>query len=261
MKYVLPKHLISAGISALGLTFAIQAPAALVGVDNVHGATANSILASGSQFDSFRATLIAAGHTIVPLNSFSAASLSGLDTVILATGYTGNIYSASDRAAIQSFTQGAVFTSDKSMFSDNGEGADTPITFGGNQQLLRNIVDYLDAGHGTLFIGEDGGLFDIGNFNSLVSPYGVQYAASPTDGDGRTVTGFVGHPITAGIATLGVDFQMPMTVNSPSLDLTTGGGQDNILAVFPFVAIPEPATMLFGWAMLGVVALRRNSRG
>src|SRR5262249_5603542 len=140
---------------------------------------------------------------------------------------------------IRGFTQRSVFVSDGSMWTDVG-GSDRPITFGNNQLLLKNVLSFITSGHGGLFIGEDGGGFDEVNMNALVQPYGIQYAGAATDADGRTVTGILPHAITTGVTTLGIDFQLPMTITSPATDLTSGGGQDNILAV----SVPEPGPAL-----------------
>jgi hypothetical protein len=75
------------------------------------------------------------------------------------------------------------------------------------------------------------------------------------------VTGFVAHPVTAGINTVGVQYQLPMTVNSPAIDLTIGSGQDNILAA---VTVPEPAALAlatFGFISCAAWGWRRSKRG
>lgn len=236
------------------------AQGARIGVDAVHGFSPISFLATGGSFSSFRATITGEGHTIVPLTSFDAATLAGLDGVILNTPYSVNSanYTPSQMTALRSFAQRAVFTSDGSLWANDGIiGADRPIGFGDNRQLLINAVNFISA-KGILAVGENGSGFEVANFNALVAPYGITYVAVATDASGRTVTGFVAHPVTAGINTLGVDFQLPMTVTSPAVDLTLGSGQDNILAVW---TVPEPSTTyLAGIAAASGVTLRGRRR-
>jgi hypothetical protein len=229
---------------------------AQIGIDAVHGVDATVNLATGSALSDFRATIISQGNTIVPLTSFDAANLAGLDGVIVLIPYSQNAanYTASQMSALQAFAHRAVFTSDESMWTNNGAGSDRPITFGDNRQLLMNSVSFISA-KGILAIGDDGSGFQVANFNALVAPFGITYSANPTDPNGRTVTGFVAHPVTAGISTLGVDFQLPMTVNSPAVDLTIGSGQDNILAAMP---VPEPATLAL--TILGFVGFAAHIR-
>jgi hypothetical protein len=237
--------------------------AATFGIDNVHGFDANATLATGIYFTTFRSVITGLGHTIVPLNSFGAASLTGLDAVILNTPYSqnGHSYSASEIAAVNAFAnQRAAFVSDSNTWSTVG---DRPITFGDNQRLLENAISYTSSGGAAIYLGDDGSGFNALNMNALVAAYGVSYSTTPTDGAGRTITGFVAHPVTAGLTQIGVDFQLPMTINSPSLHLTIGGGQDNVLAVY---AVPEPMAALIVSAagtmlvLAGMGRLRRDPR-
>ncbi len=233
---------------------------ATVGVDNVHGFNADTFLGSGSAHNQFRAEITGAGHTIVPLSSFNSANLAGLDAVILTTAYSQNAsstYSNSEIADIQSFVERAVFLDDQTLLHDPGPGVDRPISFGDNRRLVQNILGFLSSGGGALFLGENGSGFNIGNMNALVAPYGVSYASGATDSGGRTVRGFVSHPVTAGLQQIGVDFHLPMTITGPAIDLTTGSGSDNVLAVFD--AIPEPASLLLcALGTLGLLAGRRR---
>ena len=229
--------------------------AARVGVDDVHGTSPPEYLASGDAYAPLRDELTAAGHVLVPLRTFEAADLAGLDGLFLRHAFSVG-YSSSERAAIQAFTRRAVFLSDSSTFADSR--SDRPLTFGDNRRLLRNVLDYVGAGGGSVFLADGGTGANVANFNQLVAPYGVQFAPNPVDGSGRTVTGFIDHPLTAGVTTVGVDFHMPLIVSSPSLDLTTGSGADNILAVFP---VPEPSmTVLVGGAVIVLRPRRRCSR-
>ena len=173
----------------------------MIGLDAVHGFDSDAVLASGGAFDELRSEIGVLGHTIVPLNSFDAATLSGLDAVILNIPYTQNSasYSVSDRAAIQAYVQKAVFVSDDSMFKDPGTGSERPISFGDNRRLLRNTIGYLIGG-GVFFMGDDGSGFLTADYNLLTAPFGVSFSGSATDVDGRKlVSGFAPHPVTAGL--------------------------------------------------------------
>ena len=243
--------------AALVLTFATQLSAAVIGVDNVHSFDADGFMASGSDFDDLRALITDLGHTIVPLSSFGAADLAGLDGAILMNPFeqnTHSFYTVPERTAVQGLAGNrAAFLSDKSLFTDEDAGSDFPITFGSNQRLLENIVGYVAAG-GVAFFADDGGGFLISNYNQMVAPYGIEFADSPVDGVGHIVDAFLPHPLTAGLTEVGMDFQLPITVSGAALDLTVGSGSDNILAV-----VPEPTsavTTLLG--LLGVLALRRS---
>ncbi|MGA2061806.1 MAG: PEP-CTERM sorting domain-containing protein, partial [Thermoguttaceae bacterium] len=209
----------------------------------------NAILYSGNKFDTFRSTITGLGDSIVPKSSFIPSDLVGIDGLIVKISYSQDEhpYSPAEMIAIQALAQRAVFVSDSSLWADADSGSDRPITFGDNSRLLTNCINYISTG-GVLFIADGGDGFDVQNFNSLVAPFGISFASSPTDGTGRTVQGFVLHPVTEGVNTVGVDYQLPITVASPALDLTLGDGNDNILAVY---SIPEPSAIV----MLGIGAI------
>src|SRR5438046_1233658 len=208
----------SAKVACLACALAVimvatNAPAAVIGLDAVHGLNAAQNLATGSDYTVFRSTITAHGDTIVPLSSFNTATLTPLDAAFFLISYANDAhpYSSAEMAAIQAFANVKdVFVSDSSMWASNA-GNDRPITFGDNQKLAQNELSYGSTEHTGVFIGDDGTGFNVANFNTLVAPFGITYATSPTDGSGRTVTGFVPHPVTSGITQLGVDFQLPMT--------------------------------------------------
>ena len=217
----------------------------VIGLDNVHGYDADSMLLTGSNYDEFRAAITGLGHTIVPLNGFEAADLAGVDAAFLVNNYSQNFspYSDSEMSAIQGFTGNrGVFVSDTSVFA-NQDRSDFPLSFGDNRRLLENIVSFITGGgSGVAFLAEDDTGFDIGNYNQMVAPFGISFADTPVDPTGHIVTDFVPHPLTAGLSQVGVDFQLPITTSGSALDLTTFSGSDNILAV---TNIPEPgATMV-----------------
>ncbi len=213
--------------------------AAVIGVDAVHGFGAISILATGRTYEIFRDTITGLGHTIVPLTSFEAGDLAGLDAIILNQPYNQNAapYTVSEIAAIQDFVvePRAVFLSDGSLFVDqrNETLSDRPITFGDNQLLLENILAYISVGGGLLVLADNGFGFQQSNINALVAPFGISYASDPTEGNGHTITDFVLHPVTAGLTEIGIDFQLQITTQAPSISLTTGSGADDALSALP----------------------------
>jgi len=242
------------------LAIAPTTHAATIGVDNVHGFDSDAFLASGTELSSFRATITGAGHTIVPLTSFSAAALSGVDAVIIRNPYASNAhtaFTAGETTAIRALAdKNAVFLDDVSIWRNDGSGADHPIGFGDNQLLLQNILSFISGG-GALFLGENGGGFEIGSMNDLIAPYGASFATSTSDASGLIVDGFVPHPVTVGLQQIGVDFHLPLTVTGPAIDLTTGTGNQNVLAVFN--GVPEPTSLvLFAFAGVCTVASRRR---
>jgi hypothetical protein len=237
------------------------AQAKVIGLDAVHGWNPLFNLSTGPNFASFRSEIVAKGHTIVPLSTFDAASLSAVDAVFFLSNYSQNArpYTAAEGNAIRAFASGRqVFLSDASLW-DQSADSDTPIAYGDNRLLLDNILAYVStAGHSTVFLADTGTGADTSNFNTLVAPYGIVYATTPTDGaPPRDVSGFVPHPVTAGLIHVGVDYQLPMTITSPGIDLTIGAGQDNIVAVGP-----EPGTSpVLAAALLTRFAQRRRVRG
>jgi hypothetical protein len=252
---------ISTIVCGLALLQSGAANAAVIGIDAIHGFRGIENLATGAWFEDFRSTITGLGHTLVPLSSFEQADLAGIDTLIVKINYDQNNapYLPSEMAAIEGFTQRGVAVSDSNLWTGDSFGGDTPISFGDNQLLLTNSIDWLTgAPGGLLALGDDGTGFEVGSFNALMSPFGVSFASSPTSPSGHTVTGILGHPITAGVTTLGVDFQIPLTIDGPALDLTIGSGDDNILAAF---AVPEPSTGLLVLCGLGGLACRRRQRG
>jgi hypothetical protein len=168
-------------------------------------------------------------------------------------------YTASEQAAILAFSQNAVFLSDGSLWQNFQGGSDRPISFGDNRKLLDNVVNF-SVGGGVVFIGDAGGSVDLGSFNQMTSQFGVTYSLPGTDLNGRTVSGFVPSPITDGISTVGVDFQLPLNIQSPAVDLTTSQiSQDKIIA---FYSAPEPSTIaLFSIGAIGLLFARRRFAG
>jgi hypothetical protein len=244
-----------------------QAPVhgAVIGIDARNGFDASGVLGTGSRFDTLRATITGAGHTLVTLTSFLAADLAGLDSVILSQPY-GSPYTAAERAAIHGFVTGnVVLFSDTSMFSDAGAGSDRSIAFGSNTLLLQNATSFITStGGGAMFLADNGSGFDPANMNALVAPYGVVYSDTPTEGAGHTVTAFNAHPVTAGLTQVGVDFQLRLiSISGPAVDLTTNGGADNVVAAVGSLQqpVPEPATLaIWGLGTLGaaIAACRKR---
>jgi hypothetical protein len=190
----------SAALLGLSLAAAcVYAPVvegAIIGIDDRNGFDASSYLGTGEDYDLFRDVITSLGHTIVPLTSFDAGDLTGLDAVFVKHPYSGSqAFSASEISALQTFV----------------------------------------AGGGGLVAGADGGGGSdshVDNFNDLVSPYGVVFAPSAIDPAGHVVSDLVAHPVTAGVSSFGVDFQRTLiSISGPALDLTVGSGSDDALAV------------------------------
>lgn len=181
-----------AGLVAEGAT------AGEIGIDDRHGFDADARLGTGSDFETFRATIASGGHNLIPLDSFEAGDLAGLDCLILNQPYTQNTssYSGSEIAAIHAFVAG---------------------------------------GGGLMVHGEGGAGSDplVADLNALVAPYGIEYAGGATDGVGHDITGFAVHPLTTGLNQIGVDFQRRLTrIDPPAIDLTLGSGSDDALAAY-----------------------------
>ncbi len=170
----------------------------LLGVDARHGFDFDSVLATGGDFDSFRETIASMGVTIVPLQSFTNADISGLDAIVLLQPYSQN---------------GIGFTSEE----------------------IPAIHDFVNTGGGLLVLadGGTGSEVFISQLNALVAPYGVAFnAQEPTEGNGHSIEQFVPHAVTEGISRIGVDYQRRLvSITDPALDLTPGGGADDALAV------------------------------
>lgn len=168
--------------------------AATIGVDAIHGYDNSSIFATGSDFDAFRESITDLGHTIVPMTSFEAEDLAGLDALMISIAYSQNgaDYSNGEMAAIQGF---------------------------------------VNANGGLLVAGDNGTGFRVANLNELVALFGITYADEGTEGNGHTIENFVPHPVTDDLESFGIDFQLRITTGPPSLDLTIGSGPDDALSV------------------------------
>lgn len=139
--------------------------------------------------------MVAAGHTLVNLSSFTAAALAGVDALIVR----------------QSPNTAGIFNS--------GE--------------ISSIHAFVNSGHGLMVLGDGG--FDTnsttGNLNILAAPFGVSFGDLVAHGEGFTITGFILHPVTNGITSIGMDFYRPLTgISAPAQDLTLLSGDDNVLA-------------------------------
>jgi hypothetical protein len=172
--------------------------AALIGIDSRNGMYDEAILATGDQYETFRATMNELGHTFVPIFSFETADLIGLDSLMLKQPNSENNpagFSNTEISAIHSFV-------------DGGGG----------------LVVHAEGGNGSEVY--------IDNLNSLVSPYGVIYADSATENSGHTITDLLAHPVTDGVTVFGVDYQRSLiSIDLPAIDLTIGSGMDDALAV------------------------------
>ena len=201
--------------------------AAIIGIDSRNGMDDSTIFATGDDYDTFRATIIALGHTIVPISSFETVDMVGLDSLMLKQPYSQG-YSDSEISAIHAFV--------------NGGGG---------------LVVHAEGG-----AGSDG---YISNVNSLVSPYGVIYADSATENSGHTITDMVAHPVTDDVTMFGVDYQRWMiSITLPAIDLTIGSGADDALAVVNGVGGAGNVVLLTDssmWRDLGVGSDRSLKTG
>lgn len=239
-----------------------SAGAAVIGLNNVHWDHSSAVMGTGADFGDFRARLIELGHSIVVLDSFDAEDFVGLDAIFIQMpnpAATGPGFTPSEMNDIRSFaSQRAVFVSDSTFWKNTAPLNDRGLDVFDDRQFLDNVVDYVSGGNAAVFVGDGGTGFDTDNMNELVAPYGISYSSADADGPGRVVTGFVDHPLTMGVLRVHTIFQKPLTVMSPSLDLTVLGGNDNILAVWE---IPEPSTSVLaalGGLSLALLAWRRR---
>jgi hypothetical protein len=100
--------------------------------------------------------------------------------------------------------------------------AETALT-SGEITTLQNFV----AAGGGLFVAYDAGT-NLASNNSLLAPYGLSMSASAS---AASVSGFVPHPVTAGITTVDTAAGGTVVTSGSAIDLTLGGGSSNILAV------------------------------
>jgi hypothetical protein len=205
----LGQRALRAGLIVFAVASISDVRAVTIGVDDRNGSSADFRLASGISYSDFRQTILGLGANIRPLTSFDQASIAGLDAIIVRQG-SSIPYSTNEISAMHSFT---------------------------------------DAGHGAIFCAEGGGQTDatVTDFNQLTGYYGVTVSASATDGSGRTITGFVPHPLVHGVNSIGIDFQRPFVViQPPAMDLTIGAGNDDILAVAGHVVLLSDTSLWAG---------------
>jgi hypothetical protein len=88
---------------------------------------------------------------------------------------------------------------------------------------LQNFV----AAGGGLFVAYDAAT-NLTSNNALLAPYGLSMSTSALS---ATVSGFVPHPITAGISTISTSAGGTVGTTGSAIDLTVAGGSSNILAV------------------------------
>jgi hypothetical protein len=93
----------------------------------------------------------------------------------------------------------------------------------GEISTLQNFV----AAGGGLFVAWDAGT-DLTSNNTLLAPYGLSLSSVTSS---ASVSGFVAHPITAGITTIEMSFGAVVGATGSAIDLTISNGTDNILSV------------------------------
>lgn len=173
-----------------------MAAAEMIGLDAVHGAGTPESLGEGAWYAMMRTELEADGHTLQILYDFEADSLATCDIVFL-----------SQARGLGTIFTGAEITSLHAYVAD------------GN-----SLVAFAEGGYAT----DD----TVANFNELLAPYGIEVNGVPTAGNGHIVTDFVTHELTSEIETIGIDFHRSLvSIASPGVDLTAGGGENNILAM------------------------------
>jgi hypothetical protein len=89
---------------------------------------------------------------------------------------------------------------------------------------LQNFV----ASGGGLFVAWDAGT-NLASNNALLAPYGL--LISDLDQSGASVSGFISHPVTAGVNTIQTSFGTTVGVTGSGIDLTVATGMSDILAV------------------------------
>lgn len=189
----LARHL-SATLALLAVS--VPASAARIGLDAVNGPGSTPInkFGFGANFEEFRATVLGLGHEIVPLTSFLPADLVGLDAVLVAQPYDAQFISVAERQAIRQF---------------------------------------VEAGGGLVLVADGGTNAQVETFDLLAAEFGCEYDPSiGVNPVGTQVDAPLLHPTTLGVGSFGVDFHRPLiTISSPAVDLTSGRGAQDTLAV------------------------------
>lgn len=182
-------------VSVTGAVIAPVSMADIIGLDNRNGFSAASYLGTGVDYEELRALIQDLGHTIVPLSTFTAADLVGLDAVITHMPYS----------SAQSFTTAEIDA----------------------------LHDFVANGGGHLIHADGGGSSDsyVSNINTLAAPYGVTFRSTASNPSGLVVSAFNPHPVTDGVGSFGIDFQRAIaTINAPGIDLTVNSGDENVMA-------------------------------
>lgn len=164
-----------------------QAPPVLmktIGLDHRHQYSAESNIATGSNFASFRAAISTQGYLYTSRDTFEASDLTGLKALVLYQPYTSNT--------------NAEFTTEE----------------------ITAIHNFVATGGGLFVISDVAGGSTITSLNQVVAPYGIVYDTNTYDGNGRTFSHFWYHPVTVGVSKAKVDYQRGMTISAPSHDMT-----------------------------------------
>ncbi|MEM1423251.1 MAG: hypothetical protein AAGH64_04535 [Planctomycetota bacterium] len=174
----------------------VFAPASFGGVialDARVGAGEGRDFASNVQFATMRQTLEDMGHTVVGVTSYDADTLAGVDVLLTREAF---------RAADQFTQQDA---DDIAAFNASGGG----------------VGYFADGGF------DSNGL--IGTNNLVANALGADLVGNAFAPNGLLLTGFVDHPVTAGIDEWGLDFVRRVDALPGSIDLTIDGGQSDLL--------------------------------
>lgn len=188
--------LLSYFILVLLFTFRSTVSAATIGLDAVHAAGTPESLGEGWWYANMRMELEAAGYSLQMLHDFKPESLAACDSIFVAQArYIDNMFSAEEIVNIHAYVEG-------------GKG----------------LLTFAEGGYSTHATTN--------NLNDLLAPYGVAVNSVPTSGNGYLVNGFVSHPVTSGIESIGLDYQRRLiSITAPAIDLTLGSEENDMLAV------------------------------
>lgn len=184
----------------LTLTATVLLLAAASGEAAVVGLDARSLSAQtgwnpafDARYATFRSAFTGAGHTLTPLTSFKSVDLAPVELLVLFhpadTVYT---YSAEEIMAVQTHV-----ASGRPLFVVGDGGWSTSST--------------------------------VGSLNSILQPSGIALGTQVLNGSGAVFTGFLPHPVTQGVTSIGLDYHRLLTITGPATDLASGSS--DIIAV------------------------------
>lgn len=150
-------------------------------------------LATGDGFAQWRGLMQAEGFELVARTSFTPESLVGIQALVL----------------LQPYGLGAVYSGEE----------------------VSSISSFVARGGGLLVLAEGGTGSSSTLFDPVTLPFGVGFAATPSEALGAQVSGFIAHPLTLGVETIHLDYQRRVAVGGAAVDLSLAAGADDFLAV------------------------------